>query len=901
MCTGAAQAGNLKKELPGKTTSDKYSQADQVILQLAWLNQFQFAGYYAAVEKGFYRDAGLKVTILEGSPKRRPVQEVVSGRAHYGVAKSEILLHRMHGKPVLVLAAIFQHSAIILLAKEESGISTPQDMIGRRVMLLKGNDSAEYIAMFRNEGVSMEQINVIPSTYNINDLIDGKTDVFNAYATNEPYYLGLRGIRGTVISPITYGIDFYGDCLFTSEQELREHPERVRAFRKASLLGWEYAMAHTEEIIDVILDKYGVNKTRDHLQFEAKAMGKLILPRLIEMGHMNPGRWRHVADTYVELGMAEPGYSLENFIYDPNPAPDYTRMRQTLVAVFFLILLIGASAIILFVFNRRLRVAVGQRTVELEKTNQSLHKEISERRKAEKELERYHSHLEELVKERTEALSATNLELRRAKESAEVASRAKSEFLSNMSHELRTPLNAVTGFSELLSSLVSDQKQKSYLNAIKTAGKSLLTLINDILDLSKIEAGMMEIRPMPVNPIMIFNEIEQIFKMKIIDKNLQFITDIDKDLPALMLDETRFRQILLNLVGNAIKFTEKGHIKLTAKKTYKTDDQGRADLIISVEDTGIGVPKQEQENIFEPFRQQDGQITSKYSGTGLGLSISKRLVEIMNGRITVDSSADAGSTFEIILRDVDVSLSEVPLAEERTFDIENISFETAKILVTDDVESNREMLSELLSRVNLDVLTAENGQEAVLMAREYQPDIILMDIRMPVMDGIEATKRLKNNPKTRDIPIIAVTASSTAHDRSEILAEGLDGYLTKPVKLNALFDELSHYLDYTEKSRHVHERDNQLACDDIERLPELVSTLRNEILPCLHDLQGAMIMGDIKEFGNRLQSLGKEHRVRELVRCGEELNEFARNFDITNIDSRFKELSETAEQLANMI
>ncbi|MCP4352263.1 MAG: response regulator [Desulfobacterales bacterium] len=530
---------------------------------------------------------------------------------------------------------------------------------------------------------------------------------------------------------------------------------------------------------------------------------------------------------------------------------------------------------------------------------------------ADEKLKEYARTLEKKVEQRTENLKKKNEELQKtflkleeSRIKADAANRAKSEFLANMSHELRTPLNAVTGFSELLSSLVSDRKQKSYLASIKTAGKSLLTLINDILDLSKIEAGMMEIRLTPVNPRMIISEIEQIFSMKIASENLQFVTDIDTELPCvLMLDETRFRQILLNLVGNAVKFTEKGHIKLAAENRYRTDDRTRTDLIISVEDTGIGIPRQERENIFKSFRQQDGQ-SSKYGGTGLGLSICRKLTEMMNGRITVDSRPGAGSIFRIILRDAEVLSSEIPVAKEKIFDIDNTAFEKAKILVADDVDSNRDMLNELLSRVNLDVLTAENGQEAVLLAREYQPDVILMDIRMPVMDGIEATKRLKENPKTGNIPIIAVTASSTAHDRSEILAEGLDGYVTKPVKLNTLFDELSRYLRYTEKnSRQPAERNNQLkypAYDDIERLPELVSTLRTEILPSLHELQGVMLMGDIEEFGNRLQDLGKEHNVRELIAYGEYLKEFAQNFDIRNIDNIFKELLETSEQLNKM-
>ena len=298
---------------------------------------------------------------MEGSPERRPIEEVISGRANYGVARAELLLHRLHGKPLVALAAIFQHSAVILLAKKESGIENPHEMIGKRVMLLEGDDAAEYIAMFQNEGVSLEQIKAIPSTFNIDDLIDGKTDVFNAYITNEPYYLERKGITGSIISPKAYGIDFYGDCLFTSERELKEHPDQVKAFREASLRGWKYAMARSEEIIDVILTKYGVKKTRDHLSFEANAIRKLMLPDLVEIGHMNPGRWRHMADTYVGLGMADSDYSLKDFIYNPNPTPDYTWVRWVVGATVSIGLLVSLGFFVLLFFNRKLRVEVTQR------------------------------------------------------------------------------------------------------------------------------------------------------------------------------------------------------------------------------------------------------------------------------------------------------------------------------------------------------------------------------------------------------------------------------------------------------------------------------------------------------------------------------------------------------------
>jgi len=245
--------------------------------------------------------------------------------------------------------------------------------------------------------------------------------------------------------------------------------------------------------------------------------------------------------------------------------------------------------------------------------------------------------------------------LKQAKEAAEAANRAKSEFLANMSHEIRTPLNAVIGFSDLLSSQINSDKQKNYLSSIKKAGKTLLSLINDILDLSKIEAGRLEIQSETINPILIFTELEQIFALKIAEKRLEFIIDID--LPAtLVLDQTRLRQVLFNLLGNAIKFTEQGDIKLSAHIRSQENDSRKVDLIIAVADTGIGIPKDQQNVIFEYFQQQDGQTTRKYGGTGLGLAITKRLVEMMNGQISVRS--EQGSVFEITLRDVEVPTTE---------------------------------------------------------------------------------------------------------------------------------------------------------------------------------------------------------------------------------------------------
>ncbi len=404
----------------------------------------------------------------------------------------------------------------------------------------------------------------------------------------------------------------------------------------------------------------------------------------------------------------------------------------------------------------------------------------------------------------------------------------------------------------------------------------------------------MEIQYTPVNLQMIFRDIEQIFSVKAREKNLEFLIDLDESLNyPLMLDETRLRQVLLNLVGNAMKFTKKGYIRLSAKKEHEEKHENKINIIITVEDTGIGIDDEDQKIIFEAFRQQDNHHRSKYGGTGLGLSISKRLTEMMNGEISVISAYGKGSTFQVALRGVELSESKSAISKEEFFDINNTFFEEAKVLIVDDVESNRLLLNEVLRKVNINVLTAENGQEALIIAGEYQPDVILMDIRMPVMDGIEATRRLKENKKTKDIPVFAVTAFSTTIERDELLKKGFEVYISKPIKINWLFTELSKYLRCTtrkESPAHKEHALEEFSVETIDSPALLVSSLEKEIMPLLKSLQGTIIMNNVTVLGKRLQKMGDEHGVPYLGDFGSEFNELSRDFDILKIRVKTREL-----------
>lgn len=331
--------------------------------QLRWKHQFQFAGYYAAIAQGYYQEEGLTVRLHEGGPGKTPVDEVLAGRAQYAESNSELLFERLRGKPLVALAVIFQHSPSVLLARADAGIRTVHDLIGKRVMLMNAHTDADFHAMFRSEGIDPASLQLQPSSYAIEDLTSGKVDAFNSYLTNEPFYLRQQGVDYVTISPSTYGIDFYSDILFTSEAELQQNPQRVEAFRRASLRGWGYAMDHPEEIIDLLIDQYRVSKPRAHLQFEAQAMRELILPELIEIGHMNPGRWQRMAEAFNQLGMTSDTQALDGFIYNPNPPQQVEKLQKIIALISLGSALVLVAVLALLATQRRLRLEIQRRKV----------------------------------------------------------------------------------------------------------------------------------------------------------------------------------------------------------------------------------------------------------------------------------------------------------------------------------------------------------------------------------------------------------------------------------------------------------------------------------------------------------------------------------------------------------
>ncbi len=416
-----------------------------------------------------------------------------------------------------------------------------------------------------------------------------------------------------------------------------------------------------------------------------------------------------------------------------------------------------------------------------------IHMDVTPRKQAEAELARHREHLESLVETRTRELTV-------AKEAAETANVAKSAFLANMSHEIRTPLNAITGMAYLIQLGGLTDKQREQLDKLTGAGEHLLQIINAILDLSKIEAGKFNLDNTDIDIGALMANVASMIRPLAEAKSLGIRIDVPPKCPSLLGDATRLRQALLNYASNAVKFTEAGGVTLRARIEEHTSDAVL--MRFEVEDTGIGIALDAANKLFNAFEQADSSTTRKYGGTGLGLVITRKIARIMGGDAGVISTPGDGSTFwfTVRLRRAQASSTAAGTMRDAAVNLLPSQFPGRRILLVDDEPVNREVALSLLNEVGLKVDTAVDGIEALAAVERDMYDLILMDIQMPRMSGLDATRRIRALPHGARVPIIAMTANAFAQDREDCLAAGMDDFLGKPIDPNLLFESILKWL-----------------------------------------------------------------------------------------------------------
>ncbi|MBP7653292.1 response regulator [Candidatus Dependentiae bacterium] len=478
------------------------------------------------------------------------------------------------------------------------------------------------------------------------------------------------------------------------------------------------------------------------------------------------------------------------------------------------------------------------------------------------------------------------------KETAEHANKAKNVFYANVSHDIRTPLNAIIGFSELINDDNLTHKQKNYLKIINRSCDDLLIFINDLLDISKLEAKKFELNPNNVNIKDFITGIESNYSEKIKSKKLEFIIEIGESMHSfLIFDEYRMRQIICNLINNSVKHTKKGYIKLVFRSENENIQNETVDLIIIIEDSGSGISPEKFNYVFEAFSQDEKNSSPNY-GVGLGLAIVKSLTELMHGTVNLENREAGGTIFKIMIPCIKIGVHSKIL--NTIEDIKKIKFKNSLCLVVDDLEINRILLKKMLKNLDLRVNETGDSRMAIPLALKEKPDIILLDIRMPEIDGLELIKMIRSEKELSSIPVIAVSAYSFPEMIKKTAILGFDGFLKKPLTIQTLKDELIKHLPYKIDDSYIPEKNKQstrISINEIpdNRLADLKQIFNENIYNDFSSLMMTFAIDRIEKFLKEIIILSKDKKNSDLENWAVESLQYTETFDIKNLNNSLKE------------
>lgn len=495
-------------------------------------------------------------------------------------------------------------------------------------------------------------------------------------------------------------------------------------------------------------------------------------------------------------------------------------------------------------------------------------------------------------------------ELQEEKVRAEKALQEKTSFLANLSHEIRTPMNAILGFGELLAREPLSPRQSEYTRSLRQSGKALLQLINDVLDLSKLEAGMMEVSRQPTDLREIGAFLNTMFSQQAAQKSLALRCEVDPALPeALLLDRLRLRQVLVNLVSNAINFTARGHVTVRAKWEPLPGSRSVGTLLMEVEDTGVGIPKEKQHAVFRPFVQADARAGAGAGGTGLGLSIVKQLTEMTGGTVSLESTPGRGSVFRLRFTGVMVSarlaVSDHGDTTEFTNRVDLNSLAPATLLVADDHEANRQLIASMFSDSHHSLRFATNGREALQSISEKKPDLVLLDIRMPVMDGWKTLAEIRRHPEHELLVVIAVTTFSQEREETEARRR-FNGFLRKPFSRLALYQELALFLPPAARPVGSTKAPPPAALAPAPDWPALTGDLRRLLATQWPALRDSLAVHETGAFAARLLALGQGAGCEQLITYATQLARYADTYAVGNLERHLAEFPRLVETISGI-